>query len=906
MQTSTTERAFSWIDRRFGVVATLVVIAALALAVVGSASADKTEPSYDPAGQIYETAERVDEIYQSSSTIRQATFIIDRPDGGDVLTQAGLAEFHGNVEAALADPAHRAHLASEYDSSLGIQVDGVLSVAGAMDDALPAGVASATESDVKATLGRVLDSAAPTGSLRFTLASAGEPRTDGWSASAFQATVRYDLATFDGDEDEQIRAAEEWLRELLHTLRGSQDSIRVIGAGIDPTLTAEEQFGAGGPFIFLAVGIIVLLVGALLRSYWAAAVVTAALSTTLLAYNGLIGFAGIKFGSSLIVFVIPITLIAFGVDFFIHSAERVREAHGYPAGMRAVFPALTLAAATSVAAFLSNTVSGIEAIIEFGIASAVGLAIAYVVLGWLAPRAVAAVEARVGTPAPRRWLGVPYGAGFAIFAVVAGTTVAMAALTAPVGAAVLPLFAALFLALPMRFARRRNAAANASRPMPDAGRSDSTAVGGAVRFFARRRLITLPLVALIGGVGVYGATQVESAFQVSDFFSGNTDFVRGLDRLETHYGEATGGTAYVQIEGDLTDPTVLVAIESALADIAAGDAAFARDLDGDLVVTPNAATLVRTVVAAPGAADAVEAATGIAITDDDGDGLADTAEQVAAIYETARAEGVVAGDGTVIYTADRVAESLHRDADGDATRLGLLVTTFTDDALILEAREALDTAAAGLVAAAGGTATAAVSGDVITSQDSLAAFTDAMMVSLPIAIALTVVIVGLSLRSVRFSVVTIVPILLVVFGVWGYMAVRGHTINVVTATIAAIAVGVGIDFCTHFTVRYREELGTTSHRLDAIHRAGDGTGAALAVSAMTSIVGFGVMAMAPAPIFASFGELMAVMITMSAIAALFVLPSLLVVVTPRGGDVDLRAAVRQPAGEDLASVGYDR
>jgi predicted RND superfamily exporter protein len=38
------------------------------------------------------------------------------------------------------------------------------------------------------------------------------------------------------------------------------------------------------------------------------------------------------------------------------------------------------------------------------------------------------------------------------------------------------------------------------------------------------------------------------------------------------------------------------------------------------------------------------------------------------------------------------------------------------------------------------------------------------------------------------------------------MAVAGYTINVVTATIAAIAVGVGIDFSTHFTARDLEEL----------------------------------------------------------------------------------------------------
>jgi predicted RND superfamily exporter protein len=66
-----------------------------------------------------------------------------------------------------------------------------------------------------------------------------------------------------------------------------------------------------------------------------------------------------------------------------------------------------------------------------------------------------------------------------------------------------------------------------------------------------------------------------------------------------------------------------------------------------------------------------------------------------------------------------------------------------------------------------------------------------MVISLPIAIILTILIVGLALRSVRYSIVTVIPILLVVAWVFGYMWLRGITINVITATIGAIAVGAG-------------------------------------------------------------------------------------------------------------------
>lgn len=136
------------------------------------------------------------------------------------------------------------------------------------------------------------------------------------------------------------------------------------------------------------------------------------------------------------------------------------------------------------------------------------------------------------------------------------------------------------------------------------------------------------------------------------------------------------------------------------------------------------------------------------------------------------------------------------------------------------------------------------------------------------------------------------PIGFVVSGLYAFMAVAGYTVNVVTATIAAIAVGVGIDFSTHFTARFREELAGRRDRLAAIRRAGEGTGGALVLSAVTSVLGFLVMVQAPTPIFATFGALTAVMIGLALIASLVVLPSVLMLVTP--------------GRHDQAVVGRDR
>jgi predicted RND superfamily exporter protein len=111
------------------------------------------------------------------------------------------------------------------------------------------------------------------------------------------------------------------------------------------------------------------------------------------------------------------------------------------------------------------------------------------------------------------------------------------------------------------------------------------------------------------------------------------------------------------------------------------------------------------------------------------------------------------------------------------------------------------------------------------------------------------------------------------------MYVSGFAFNFVTATIGAISNGVGIDYSIHMTQRFREELDRSSRRMEALHMAVSGTGAALVASALSSIVGFGILGFAPMPMFSSYGFLTAIMIALALAASLIVLPSLLILVS---------------------------
>ena len=361
-----------------------------------------------------------------------------------------------------------------------------------------------------------------------------------------------------------------------------------------------------------------------------------------------------------------------------------------------------------------------------------------------------------------------------------------------------------------------------------------------------------------------------------------------LNLFDDHFGESSGiGSGYIYVEGDLTQPDTLAALDDVVAELdtaeaAADDDYLSRDLNGDVTLQQdNAVSIVQAAVASP----AAMAAAGIDITDADGDGLPDSAAQVAAIYDLAFADGITTDDGFVAYEPDSVTELLWTDGAGNyATLVQVGIPTFTDDAIILDARSGLDDAAAALEASRRSEqqlTVVSVSGEAITSQDGLAAFTDAMLLALPVALVLCALLAMLFMRSIKYGLAAVIPILLVVGWVYGFMYLADYKINVVTATIAAIAVGVGIDYATHFTMRFREEFEFEPSRFPALRRAGEGTGGALAVSALSSIIGFSFMALAPMPIFTTFGVLMAVMIFFSLLVALLVLPSVLLVVTRR-------------------------
>jgi predicted RND superfamily exporter protein len=907
---------FEWLNRRFVRVTVAVLVAAVLFTGVTVAFGSDDEPEFDPSGEIYVTADRVEDVFAVTTGVQPAVFLVEHPDESDVLNRDALLEWKTNSENLRAatrvfrDDPLNSHLATAFNTDLNAEVDGVYSIADAVDAELPAGLESATDADVKVALDAVLAPEAPTAGLRglmsrlatVTPGTVAGQRIEVWESPAFQAFVQYDIDTFeittsstdpDVIEEERFLEAERWLREVQTELRGDQQNFTALGLAIDINLEFEEQAEEATPFILLAVTIILVIVGVLLRSYWAAVYVGAGLAVTTMIYKGIWTLVGLK-GGLLLGFIVPISIISFGVDFFIHALGRAREAQvqgesrerAYPIGMSAVILALVLAALSSAAAFASNAVSGIEMIVQFGIGAAIALLVAFAVLGVLVPKLLLALEDGLGPARKHRGPRILNKVGFLVATLFAGVVVAGTVAVPVVGVVAMLVFAPLFIYLPFRWTRSRNTRAakkglEVTDEVKGAGHGLKSA-GHVVHFMARWRVVTIPAVVVLAVVGAWGALQVRSDFFFSDFLASDSDAVRSIERQKFHFGDLGAGEGYIYVEGDLTAPATLQAMQTALDEVRNSGVDLSRDFDGEVEVTDNAVTLALFATTSSTARSDVAAGTGVEITDADGDGYPDTAAQVAAVYSVATSDGLRDDSGQLVFPPDAVRNILYVEGDTQATRLEVLIGTLTDGPRIDAAQAALEDAAVNLRAATAGVDIdrIGVSGDPITFRNTLDAFTKSMLISLPLALVLTFLIVASILRSVKYALVSVVPILLVVAWLYGFMYLADYTINPVTATIAAISIGVGIDFATHFTVRFREELAGEPSRFPALRRAGEGTGGALMLSALTSIGGFLVLGLAPMPIFSVYGILTAVMIALALLVSLLVLPSLLLLVTP--------------------------
>jgi len=130
-------------------------------------------------------------------------------------------------------------------------------------------------------------------------------------------------------------------------------------------------------------------------------------------------------------------------------------------------------------------------------------------------------------------------------------------------------------------------------------------------------------------------------------------------------------------------------------------------------------------------------------------------------------------------------------------------------------------------------------------------------------------------RAVRLSIATIVPNMIAAGLILGLMGWIGIPLDIMTITIAAISIGIGVDDSIHYVHRFREEYAIDQDYWAAIKRCHSSIGYALFYTTVTVVLGFSILAFSNFIPTIYFGLLSGLAMTAALVANLMLLPVLI-------------------------------
>jgi len=149
------------------------------------------------------------------------------------------------------------------------------------------------------------------------------------------------------------------------------------------------------------------------------------------------------------------------------------------------------------------------------------------------------------------------------------------------------------------------------------------------------------------------------------------------------------------------------------------------------------------------------------------------------------------------------------------------------------------------------------------------------IISFFLTVAMVVVIMVLAYHNLRIALVSLVPNVFPILLVVGAMGWLGVPVNVGTAMIAAVSMGLTIDASIFYLYGYRKMRGAGRPVADALRQTHQGFGRALVFGTLALVVGFSVLAMSRFIPLVYFGVLVSLAMLGGLIGNLLLLPLLL-------------------------------
>jgi len=154
-------------------------------------------------------------------------------------------------------------------------------------------------------------------------------------------------------------------------------------------------------------------------------------------------------------------------------------------------------------------------------------------------------------------------------------------------------------------------------------------------------------------------------------------------------------------------------------------------------------------------------------------------------------------------------------------------------------------------------------------------------ISLALALVMVFLLLMVLFRSFSAGIISIIPLIISMAILFGLMGLLNIELNVATAMLSSIMIGVGIDYTIHFLWRYKEERHNGLTYEKAVRRTLLTTGRGILFNAFSVIIGFAMLLLSSFVPVRFFGFLVVVSIFACLIGALVVIPALIIVIKPK-------------------------
>jgi len=135
-------------------------------------------------------------------------------------------------------------------------------------------------------------------------------------------------------------------------------------------------------------------------------------------------------------------------------------------------------------------------------------------------------------------------------------------------------------------------------------------------------------------------------------------------------------------------------------------------------------------------------------------------------------------------------------------------------------------------------------------------------------------------RSIEVVIIALVVNIVPIGVIFGFMGWFKIPLDIMTITIAAIAVGIGVDNTIHYIHRFIKEYDKEHDYLIAVEKSNNSIGYAMYYTSMTVMIGFSILVLSNLVPTIYFGLLTMVVMFSALIADILLLPKLFVLLKP--------------------------